>query len=63
MSDRAAIPAELIGLDLFPGRTAELVRLYGAIWPQIRKLRDFDLSAVHPAVVFDPRPSPPGDPA
>jgi putative NADH-flavin reductase len=45
---------ELFGLDLPPERLQEVLKAYGDILGEIRKLRMLDLTDVHPAVVFEP---------
>jgi len=45
---------ELFGLDLPPERLQEVLAAYGDILGEIRKLRDLDLTDVHPAIVFEP---------
>lgn len=45
---------ELLGLDLPPERLNEVLTAYGDILAEIRKLRELDLTDVHPAVVFEP---------
>lgn len=45
---------DVIGLDLPPERRAELLDAFQAIAEEIVRLRQLDLTDVHPAVVFDP---------
>ena len=44
---------DLAGVDFTPERLAELLSAYGSILDEIKKLRQLDLTDVHPAVVFD----------
>ena len=56
-SDRDALPEpfrDLFGLDLPEERIESNLRAYADILQAIRKLRELDLTDVHPAVVFDP---------
>lgn len=43
-----------LGLDLAPDRLEEVLKAYGDILGEIKKLRGLDLTDVHPAVVFEP---------
>lgn len=45
---------DLFGLDLSEERLASDLWAYADILQAIRKLRELDLTDVHPAVVFDP---------
>jgi len=45
---------ELFALDLPPERLQEVLAAYGDILGEINKLRDLDLTDVHPAIVFEP---------
>lgn len=45
---------DVIGLDLPPERRTELLDAFEAIAEEIARLRQLDLTDVHPAVVFDP---------
>lgn len=45
---------DIIGLDLPPDRLEELVAQYADILAAIARLRELDLTEVHPAVVFRP---------
>ena len=45
---------ELFGLDLPPERLQEVLKAYGDILGEVRKLRTLDLTDVHPAIVFEP---------
>lgn len=44
---------ELLGIGLPPERMAENLAAYRDILIEIRKLRDLDLTEVHPVVSFD----------
>jgi hypothetical protein len=52
----------ILGLDLPPERLQEILASYAVILESIRRLRDLDLTDVHPAVIFEPsapyRPEP-----
>ena len=45
--------AELFGIDFPPDRLAQNLAAYRDILAEIRKLRELDLTDVHPVVVFD----------
>lgn len=45
---------DVIGIDLPPERRAELLDPLQAIATEIARLRQLDLTDLHPAVVFDP---------
>lgn len=45
---------DVIGLDLPPERRAELLDAFQTIAAEIGRLRQLDLTDVHPGVVFDP---------
>jgi len=45
---------EILGLALTPERLDEVLANYRDILRDIRKLRELDLTDVHPAVVFEP---------
>jgi hypothetical protein len=45
---------EILGLALTPERLEEVLAAYRDILGDIRKLRELDLTDVHPAVVFEP---------
>jgi hypothetical protein len=58
--DRLANPpndriAELLGIDLSPERLAQDLAVFRDIQAEIAKLRELDLTDVHPVVVFDAR--------
>jgi len=55
MSDSPLDPfKDILGVDLTPKRLAENLASYDAILKEIRKLRELDLTDVHPAIVFEP---------
>ena len=45
---------DVLGIDLPPERLQHDLAAYGDILEHIRKLRELDLTDVHPAVVFEP---------
>lgn len=47
--------ADVIGLDLPPDRRRKVLSLFRPIAAEIAKLRELDLSDIHPAIVFDSR--------
>lgn len=54
---RDALPdpfRDILGLDVPEDRLAHDLRAYADVLEAIRKLRELDLTDVHPAVVFDP---------
>ena len=44
----------LLGLELAPDRLQEVLSVYRLILMDIHKLRELDLTDIHPAVVFEP---------
>lgn len=44
----------LTGLTVTPDRLQELIQAYAPILGEIAKLRELDLTQVHPAVIFEP---------
>ena len=46
---------ELLGIDLSPERLAHDIAAFRDIQVEIAKLRELDLTEVHPVVVFDTR--------
>ena len=44
---------ELVGVDVAPERLAQNLAAYRDILSEIRKLRELDLTDVHPVVSFD----------
>ena len=53
---------DVLGVDLPPERLDENLRAYAEILRAIQKLRELDLTELHPAVVFDPTDGYPEDP-
>jgi hypothetical protein len=47
-------PEDLSGLSLDPARLLAVHEAYRPILDEIRKLRELDVQAIHPAVIFDP---------
>ena len=45
---------DILGVDFAPERLDENLRAFEDILNAIRKLRELDLTDVHPAVIFDP---------
>jgi putative NADH-flavin reductase len=45
---------DILGVDFTPERLDENLRAFADILQALRKLRELDLTEVHPAVVFDP---------
>ena len=45
---------DILGLDLPPERLDEDLKAFVDILAELRRLRELDLTEVHPAVVFDP---------
>ncbi len=45
---------EILGVELPDSRLEEDLAAYRAILVEIRKLRELDLTDVHPAVMYDP---------
>jgi putative NADH-flavin reductase len=55
MSDFPLDPLkDILGVDVTPQRLTENLASYEDILKEIRKLRELDLTDVHPAVVFEP---------
>lgn len=55
MSDERPDPfRDIMGVDFDAARLDETLAAFAPMLDEIRKLRALDLSAVHPAVVFDP---------
>lgn len=46
--------ARWMGVSFAPERLARNLALYGSIVPEIARLRELDLSGLHPAVIFEP---------
>jgi hypothetical protein len=49
--------AEVLGIDLPPERRAAVLAAFLPVAWEIAKLRNLDLTDVHPAVVFSPLPA------
>ena len=45
---------DILGLDLPPERLEEDLKAFADILAALRRLRELDLTEVHPVVVFDP---------
>ncbi len=45
---------DIIGVDFTPERLDENLHAFADILKAIRKLRELDLTEVHPAIIFDP---------
>ena len=45
---------DILGVDFTPERLDENLQAFEDILDAIRKLRELDLTDVHPAVIFDP---------
>ena len=45
---------DVLGVDLSPERLAENLAAFARILEEIRKLRELDLTEIHPSIVFDP---------
>ena len=45
---------DILGVALAPERLAENLESYRTVLDEIRKLRELDLTEVHPAVIFEP---------
>lgn len=45
---------EVLGVDLPPERLAENLAAFARILEEIAKLRELDLTDIHPSIVFDP---------
>ena len=45
---------DILGVDFAPERLDENLQAFEDILNAIRKLRELDLTDVHPAVIFDP---------
>jgi putative NADH-flavin reductase len=55
MSDSPLDPfKDILGVDVTPERLRENLASYQDILKEIRKLRELDLTDVHPAIVFEP---------
>lgn len=47
-------PVDLSGLELPPDRLLAVHEAYRPILEEIRRLRELELQAIHPAVIFEP---------
>ena len=45
---------EILGVDATPERLQENLAAYRSILTEIQKLRQLDLTDIHPSVIFDP---------
>ena len=45
---------DVLGIDLPPERLAENLAAFARIFEEIQKLRELDLTDIHPSIVFDP---------
>ncbi len=45
---------DILGLDLPPERLKELLAAYRTVATEIQRLRELDLTDVHPAIIFEP---------
>lgn len=56
MSDPKApdVLRDVLGVDLPPERLAENLAAFARILEEIAKLRELDLTDIHPSIVFDP---------
>jgi len=45
---------DILGVEHTPERLAENLESYRGILEEIRKLRELDLTEVHPAIIFEP---------
>jgi len=45
---------DVLGIDLPPARLAEVLQAFRGVLEEIQKLRQLDLTDVHPAVIFEP---------
>jgi len=45
---------DILGVDFAPERLAENLESFRSILDEIRKLRELDLTQVHPAIIFEP---------
>ena len=55
ISDRPLDPyLDILGVDLPPDRLDEVLDLFRSVLDEIRKLRELDLTDVHPCIIFEP---------
>ncbi len=45
---------DVLGIDLPPEELAENLAAFARIFEEIQKLRELDLTDIHPSIVFDP---------
>jgi hypothetical protein len=45
---------DVLGIDLPPEELAENLAGFARIFEEIQKLRELDLTDIHPSIVFDP---------
>ena len=45
---------DILGIDLAPERLHENLAAYRSILTEIQKLRELDLTDIHPVVIFEP---------
>lgn len=45
---------DVLGIDLPPEQLAENLATFARIFEEIQKLRELDLTDIHPSIVFDP---------
>ena len=45
---------DILGIDVTPERLQENLAAYRGILAEIQKLRELDLTDIHPAVIFEP---------
>ena len=45
---------DVLGIDLPPDQLAENLAAFARIFEVIQKLRELDLTDIHPSIVFDP---------
>jgi hypothetical protein len=54
-ADRELDPyRDILGLNLPPERLSEVLQAYRSVLEEIEKLRQLDLTDIHPAVIFEP---------
>ncbi|MBF6570754.1 MAG: hypothetical protein IVW54_17955 [Candidatus Binataceae bacterium] len=44
----------ILGLDLPPERLSEVLQAFRAVLDEVEKLRQLDLTEIHPAIIFEP---------
>lgn len=45
---------DILGLDVTPERLEQNLAAFADVLTELRKLRELDLTRMHPAVIFDP---------